>query len=79
MFGLYSVGQTIRSFLEGHTSDVTLKSVRPVPVGKESAQYRPAEILAAYSDLRSYRDLAQPSVKLRVIAVHLIKPTFDRQ
>jgi hypothetical protein len=50
--GLDSVSQPIRSIQIWRPADKSAKSVRPVRIGHENTQYRPAEKLAAYSNLR---------------------------
>src|ERR1700733_6489203 len=78
-FGLYAIGQSVRSILVWHAAYQTAKAVRPVRIGDEGTQHWPAEKLAPRSDLRSQGKLPQPPIVLANSALCMIKPGFERQ
>src|SRR5262249_48885381 len=77
-FCLHSVRQAARSLLIWHSTHKTAKSVRPVCVGQEGAQHRPAKELSACSDLWCDGELLQPAVVLAA-KMRVIKTCLHRQ
>src|ERR1700722_19242598 len=73
-FGLYAIGQPVGSILVGHTAYEAAKAVRPICVGNEGTQHRPAEKLTPRSDLRRQSKFAQPPFVLANAALCMIKP-----
>src|SRR5262249_53344348 len=77
--GLNAISQATRSLLVGRSTDKAAESVRPVGVGQEGTQDRPAEELSSGSDLRRDRELAQPAIVLSAPAVGMIEAALERE
>src|SRR5258707_12653149 len=84
-FRLYSVSEPAGSVLEWNSSDQTAEPIRPIRVGQKHTQHRPAEKLAACSDLRRNREFAQPAIELGVPVLRrdktfgVVKPGLERE
>ena len=65
-FRLYAIRKPVGSVLKRNSTDKSPKPIRPIRVGQKHPQYRPAEKLAARSDLRRDGEFAQPTVELRI-------------
>src|SRR5262249_17301095 len=78
-FGLDSVSQAARSILKWNSTDKAPQTVRPACVSCECPKNRPAEELAARTDLRRNCEFPEPAIVLSGTAARVIEPTFKCQ
>src|SRR5712671_674717 len=84
-FRLNSVSKPAGSVREWDSAHEASVSVGPIRVGREQPQHRPAEELAARTDLRCDRKLSQPAAELGVAVLRrgktfgVVKPALKRQ
>src|SRR6266704_2651360 len=79
-FRLHSVCKSVGSILERNSTNKSAQSIRPVRVGHVCPEHGAAEEFSSRPNLRSNRELAQPSViSRRNVAVRVIEPSFARQ
>src|SRR5262249_14257328 len=79
-FRLHTVSQAAGSILKRNSADKSAQPAGPVAIGQKRSQHRPAKELPSSPNLRSDRELAQPSiVRRRNLAVGMIETSFERQ
>src|SRR6266404_8749827 len=76
-FCLHSVSKAVGSILERNSTNKSAQPIRPICVRHECPEHGTTEEFSSRPNLRSDRELAQPSVVSRGdLAVRVIKPSL---
>src|SRR5262245_48251966 len=77
-FGLHTKGESTCFIVKRNSADEAAKAVRPVCISHKQTQDRSAKKSPSCSDLRGYREFAEPALVLTIAATGTIESGLKR-